>query len=159
MPMLELFAPAGALAEGDGDQLMGELTRTLLRWEGAPESPQALELSWAYLHETRPERTYHRGAPIESNAPHFRLMVTVPQGALDDERKAGLVAEATEQIRRASGYADPSAAARVWVIVTEVTDGNWGGAGRIWRLRDIARFVKTPDARAEEAAAALGRSA
>ena len=154
MPMLELFAPAGALAGPAADQLMSNLTRTLLRWEGAPESPQALELSWGYIHETPPARTYHRGQRIDS-APHFRLMVTVPQGALDDDRKAGLVKETTELVVRASGDDDPAAALRVWVIVNEVADGNWGGAGQIWRLRDIARFIKAPDARIDEAAGTL----
>jgi phenylpyruvate tautomerase PptA (4-oxalocrotonate tautomerase family) len=159
MPMLELFTPAGALSDSAAADLMSELTRTLLRWEGAPDSPQALELSWGYVHETAPTRTYHRGEQIDSKAPHFRLMVSVPQGALDEERKAGLVKEASESIVRASGADDPAAIARVWVIVNEVTDGNWGGAGQIWRLRDIAKFVNTSDARIEEAAAALGSPA
>ena len=30
---------------------------------------------------------------------------------------------------------------RVSAIIREVADGNWGGAGRIWRLRDIANAV------------------
>jgi hypothetical protein len=30
---------------------------------------------------------------------------------------------------------------RIWVFIHEVPDGNWGGAGRIFRFKDIAKMV------------------
>ena len=141
MPQIELTVPRGALSDAATDDLMEQLTTTLLRWEGAPDTPAAREVSWGYVHEVAPERTYHRGVNAAGDAPRYRVDVTVPQGALDDAKKSGLVADVTSLILAAEGTDDPAAAMRVWVIISEVTDGNWGGAGRVWRLRDIAKFV------------------
>jgi hypothetical protein len=54
------------------------------------------------------------------------------------------VAEVTEHILRADNpdrEPAPEDATRVWVIVNEITDGNWGGFGRIFRLEDILAFA------------------
>jgi phenylpyruvate tautomerase PptA (4-oxalocrotonate tautomerase family) len=141
MPQIELTVPRGALSDAALDQLMGEMTTTLLRWEGAPDSPAAREVSWGYVHEIAPERTYHGGANAADEAPRYRVDVTVPKGALDDEKKSGLVGDVTKLVLAAEGTDDEAAPMRVWVIVREVPDGNWGGAGRVWRLREIAQFV------------------
>jgi phenylpyruvate tautomerase PptA (4-oxalocrotonate tautomerase family) len=143
MPMIELTLPQGALDKPAQDDLMEKLTLTLLRWEGAPpESDAAKDVSWGYVDEKPASNVYHRGRP-QPEQPLYRVKVTVPERALDDERKTGLVAEMTRHVLGAEGASpdDEAAGMRVWVIVREVPDGNWGGAGRIWRLRDIARLV------------------
>jgi phenylpyruvate tautomerase PptA (4-oxalocrotonate tautomerase family) len=74
----------------------------------------------------------------------YRVVVGVPQATLVDDAKAGLAAEVTEQILRAEKNGqDPALedAFRVCVIVNEITDGNWGGVGRIFRLADIMAFA------------------
>jgi phenylpyruvate tautomerase PptA (4-oxalocrotonate tautomerase family) len=142
MPQIELTVPRGALSDAALDGLMGEMTDALLRWEGAsPEWSRARDVSWGYVHEIEPARTYHRGANAAGGAPRYRVDVTAPERALKDEAKAGLVAELTKAILAAEGTDDPEAGMRVWVIVHEVPDGNWGGAGRIWTRREIANFV------------------
>jgi phenylpyruvate tautomerase PptA (4-oxalocrotonate tautomerase family) len=149
MPQLELTVPRGALTDAAIDELMAQMTATLLRWEGAsPDSPAARDLSWGYVHEA--DRTYHRGANAAGAPPRYRVDVTVPAGALDDEKKNGLVADVTKLILAAEGSDDPGAAMRVWVIVHDVPDGNWGGAGRTWTLREIAKVVGADGARATE---------
>jgi phenylpyruvate tautomerase PptA (4-oxalocrotonate tautomerase family) len=159
MPQIELTVPRGALSDAATDELMAELTTTLLRWEGAPtDSPGAKELSWGYVHEVAPERTYHGGANAAGGAPRYRVDVTVPEGALDDERKNGLVGDVTKLVLAAEGTDDAAAGMRVWVIVREVPDGNWGGAGRTWRLREIAKFVAAGEPREAPAEAALSGS-
>ena len=143
MPMIELTLPQGALDKASQDALMEQLTSTLLRWEGAPaDSDAAKMVSWGYVDE-RPTATLYQGGRPQPAEPLYRVTVTVPVGALDDERKSGLVDEMTQQVLAADGASpdDEAAALRVWVILREVTDGNWGAAGRIFRLRDIARFV------------------
>ncbi len=142
MPMIELAVPEGALAQGRED-LMQSLTASVPRWERAPESPRSLELSWGYVLELPAVALYHRGRPAVAGPPPYRLTVTVPEGMLDDAAKAGLVREATELVLAAEGSSidDISAGTRVWVIIEEVADGNWGGAGRIWRFADIAGYV------------------
>ncbi len=65
-------------------------------------------------------------------------MISVPKGSLNDERKAGLVADVTEAIMdiepRDRWKRDPH---RVWCIINDVPDGDWGAGGRILRLRDL----------------------
>ena len=143
MPMIELTLPEGALAKQAQDKLMHDLTFALLRWEGAPEDSDAAKaVSWGYVDE-RPAGYVYQGGEPAPQRPTYRVQITVPQGALDDEKKSGLVAEATKLVLEAEG-SDPNdggALMRVWVLIREITDGNWGGAGRIFRLRDIARLV------------------
>ena len=149
--MIELTLPEGALPKDAQDTLMHGLTFALLRWEGAPEDSQAArDVSWGYVDERPAGNVYRGGEPAPAQA-IYRVKVTVPEGALDDEKKAGLVAEATKLVLEAEGSDpnDPQALMCVWVIVREVTDGNWGGAGRVFRLRDIARLVMK-DRSAEE---------
>ena len=157
MPQIELTVPRGALADDAIDSLMGEMTTTLLRYEGAPvDSPAAREISWGYVHEVAPERTYHGGANAAGAAPRYRVDLTVPQGALTAEKKNELVGELTHLILAAEGTDDEAAAMRVWVLVREVPDGNWGGVGRTWTLREIAQLVAAGDA--GPAAVAAGAS-
>jgi hypothetical protein len=49
----------------------------------------------------------------------------------------------------------PEALARVWVIVNEITDGNWGGAGRIFRLPDIMAFAGASEEEIERRSARI----
>jgi phenylpyruvate tautomerase PptA (4-oxalocrotonate tautomerase family) len=141
MPMIDLTVPRGALREKTTEELMGTLSRTLLKWEGArPGDKNAESIAWTFLHE--PELVTVAHEPTEE--PRYRIVVGVPEGTLGDEEKSGLVAEVTEQVLRAEEPSrEPSLAdsTRVWVIINEITDGNWGGAGRIFRLADIMAFA------------------
>jgi phenylpyruvate tautomerase PptA (4-oxalocrotonate tautomerase family) len=139
VPMIELTLPEGAIARDRRDALVADITETLLRWEGAGDSPVAREIAWAWVNEVPAGDFYVAGRPAADGDARYRVKITVPAGALDDERKAGLVEEVTRAVLEADGGED---AARVWVIVREVADGNWGGAGRIFRLRDIAALVR-----------------
>jgi phenylpyruvate tautomerase PptA (4-oxalocrotonate tautomerase family) len=80
------------------------------------------------------------GAPADR--PRYKLIPQVPEGQYDDERRAAMVAAVTEAVldaEEAMGRSrDPFI---VWVFPTEIPDGNWGGAGRIVRLADIAGLV------------------
>lgn len=93
---------------------------------------------------------YQGGKPAP--APRFRVNITVPEGALTERRKGMLVEEATRLVLEAAGEdpADAAALLRVWVMIGEVRDGNWGGAGRIIRFGDLKRLVETgADARSD----------
>jgi phenylpyruvate tautomerase PptA (4-oxalocrotonate tautomerase family) len=74
--------------------------------------------------------------------------LTVPEGALTPEKKNEIVGEITQMILAADGAAgDAAAAMRVWVLVHDVPEGNWGGAGRTWKLKEIAQLVGAGQAR------------
>lgn len=137
MPMIRLTAPAAALTPQGRQSIQRDLAALLLRWEGAPDTPFFRAQAWSYLVEL-PE-----GAQItaEDDAPRFLVEVAVPQGALSERRKAGLVEEATETVLAAAGL-DRDDALRVWVLVHEQPDGTWGAGGSVIRYADLVALAK-----------------
>jgi phenylpyruvate tautomerase PptA (4-oxalocrotonate tautomerase family) len=139
MPMIELTVPEGALTPEATDTLADTLTATLLRIEGAPDNELFRSIAWVYVSERPAGRVYVGGKP--GAEPVYRTIVTIPEGALNDERKSKLVEEMTAQILEAAGE-DPGAVMRVWVLINEVPDGNWGGAGQVVRFKDLVAMAK-----------------
>jgi phenylpyruvate tautomerase PptA (4-oxalocrotonate tautomerase family) len=141
MPLIDFTYPAGTFGSEERTQLADGLTTALLRAERAPDTDFFRSITWAYLHEL-PEGTIHAaGRPVE--APTFRIEATVPQGALSDRRKQEFVAAATELVSEAAGLTEADGL-RVWVLVHDVPDGNWGAAG------NVVRFEQLRDAAAQE---------
>ncbi|MEV6236770.1 tautomerase family protein [Lentzea sp. NPDC051838] len=137
MPMIQLTVPAGALTLQGRESVQGELAAVLLRWEGAPDTEFFRAQAWSYLHELP------AGAQItaEDDAPRFRVDVTVPQGAVSDRRKAGLVKDATAAVLHAAGLTDADAL-RVWVLIHEQAEGTWGAGGGIVRYAELVALAQ-----------------
>ncbi|MGW2619639.1 tautomerase family protein [Streptomyces sp. NPDC001500] len=137
MPMIQLTAPTGALTQEGRATVQRDLAAVLLRWEGAPDTAFFRAQAWSYLIES-PE-----GAQVtaEDDAPRFLVEVTVPQGALSERRKAGLVEDATKTVLAAAGLA-PAEALRVWVLVHDQPDGTWGAGGSVIRYADLVALAK-----------------
>lgn len=136
MPMIRLTAPAGALTEQGRDSVRKDLAKVLLRWEGAPDTAFFRAQAWSYLLEL-PEGAQ---TTAEDGAPRFLAEVTVPQGALSERRRAGLVEEVTKTVLAAAGLA-PDEAPRVWVLVHEQPDGTWGAGGSVIRHADLVALA------------------
>ena len=138
MPCLEVTYPAGAIDKGTRESLAESLTRTFMHWEGAPDTDFFRDQCWVYFHEL-PEGTVNR-AGVPTPVPIYRVNATVPEGAMSERRKAGLVKEVTDLLLEADGgEPDPL---RVWVLIGEVPNGNWGAAGQVIdfaQLREAAR--------------------
>jgi len=146
VPLIDLTMPAGTLDAERRGALVQRLGETLLRWEGAPDTDFFKSIMWVHVHELGGEAINAAGVPVSE--PHFRLDVTVPEGALSDRRKEGAVSELTQAVLEAAEL-DDSAAIRVWVLIHEVPDGNWGGAGQVVRfaqLREMAQREREQDA-------------
>ena len=143
MPMIRLTVPSGSLTEEGRKTVQRDLAAVLLRWEGAPDTAFFRAQAWSYLVEL-PEGAQ---TTAEDETPRFLVDVTVPQGALSDRRKAGLVQDATTTVLDAAGLAqdDPL---RVWVLVHEQADGTWGAGGSVIRYADLVALAKgqQPDA-------------
>jgi phenylpyruvate tautomerase PptA (4-oxalocrotonate tautomerase family) len=134
--MIRLTAPAGALTEQGRRTVQKDLAAVLLRWEGAPDTAFFRAQAWSYLLEL-PEGAQ---TTAEDEAPRFLVEVTVPQGALSERRRAGLVEEATKTVLAAAGLA-PDEALRVWVLVHEQPDGTWGAGGSVVRYADLVALA------------------
>ena len=138
MPKLDLTIPADALADDAQQDLARRLGATLLHWEGAPDTEFFRSITWAPLHELPAESIQ---TPDGVADPHAILDITVPAGALSERRKAGIVEDATKIVLDSAGWG-ADAGVRVWVLIHEVPDGNWGAAGQVVRfeqLRDAAK--------------------
>ncbi|MEU0246075.1 tautomerase family protein [Streptomyces sp. NPDC006235] len=137
MPMIKLTVPTGALTDQGRTTVQRDLAAVLLRWEGAPDTAFFRAQAWSYLVEL-PEGAQ---TTAEDDAPRFLVEVVVPQGALSERRKAGLVAEATQTVLGAAGLG-PEDTPRVWVLVDEQPDGTWGAGGSVVRYADLVALAK-----------------
>ncbi|MEU5263722.1 tautomerase family protein [Amycolatopsis sp. NPDC021455] len=135
--MIELTAPAGVLTAEGRAGVHRELAAVLLRWEGAPDTEFFRAQAWSYLHELPAGAQ----ATAADDAPRFRVDVTVPQGAVSDRRKAGLVQEATQVVLKAAGLTEADAL-RVWVLIHEQAEGTWGAGGGIVRYADLVALAE-----------------
>jgi len=106
MPMIRLTVPTGALTEEGRAGIQRDLAALLLRWEGAPDTAFFRAQAWSHLIEL-PEGAQ---TTAEDDAPRFLVDVTVPQGALSERRKAGLVEDATKAVLKAAGLPGRGAA-------------------------------------------------
>lgn len=137
MPMIDLTIPADTLSEEHRAELVGELTRIFIKWEGGSDASGYEYAAWAFIHEV--EGTAIAGKLRASGAaPLYRVICSMPKGSMNDRRKTGMIAEITEAIMRIEPRdrwkEDPS---RVWCIVNDVPDGDWGVAGKPMTLRDL----------------------
>ena len=140
MPMIDVSLPAGVLTTEQRDALAERLSATLLHWEGAEQFPFARQITNVYFDERPAGTIYVAGEPATDN--RYRVLITIPEGAISDaERKAGLVDGVTRDVLEVEGGDVEDDALRVWVFIHEVPDGHWGGAGRIFQLRDIVKLA------------------
>ncbi|NKY43422.1 tautomerase family protein [Nocardia cerradoensis] len=137
MPMIHLTVPAGVLTGPTRDELLRSLPKTLLKWEGAPDTAFFRAQAWCRVEDVAAGGF----AALEDDLPRFRVDVTVPEGGLSQRRKAGLVTEVTEQVLTAAGLTDGDAW-RVWVLIHEQPEGTWGAAGSIVRFKELASLAQ-----------------
>jgi phenylpyruvate tautomerase PptA (4-oxalocrotonate tautomerase family) len=133
MPKLELTIPAESLSEESREQLARDLGAALLRWEGAPDTEFFRSITWAHVHAL-PATAMQTPDGVAN--PHAVIEISVPDGALSERRKAGLVEETTKLVLEATGW-DPAASWRVWTLIRDVPEGNWGAGGQIVRFQQL----------------------
>ena len=138
MPRLDLTIPADTLTDEGKQELLRDLGATLLRAEGAPNTEFFRSITWTHLHELPAEAIQTPDGVAE---PHAIIDVSVPDGALNEERKARLVEEATKLVLDATGWGE-GAGVRVWTLIRDVPEGNWGAAGQIVHFEQLVAAAK-----------------
>lgn len=134
MPMLDAHIPEGALAPAAEVALIAKLTDLLLEHEGAdPRNPIVRSIAWVFVH--RPA-VFVAGA--SADAPRYKFVASVPEGQWTEEGRRSMVEAVTEAVLDAEDGAYDRDPMRVWVFPVDVTEGTWGGGGRIVGLADIA---------------------
>jgi phenylpyruvate tautomerase PptA (4-oxalocrotonate tautomerase family) len=150
VPRVELTFSAGALSDDAKQQLPQRLAESMLRWEGAPDTEFFRSITWTHVHELPAEAVHTADGPAELS--QFVVDATVPAGALSDRRKGGLVEEFSKLVREAAGLGEEDGV-RVWVLIHEVPEGNWGAAGQIVRFEQLRAAARAEREKAEQAAA------
>ena len=134
MPMIDVYAPAGAFA--DKHQLAQELARTIMRWEKVPVIPFFTDNTAAFVHELPADAFATAGGGSD----HVRVQVTTNAGALDRDQQLGVVKDITALIADAAG--DSTLAERTWVALTEAVPGGWGIGGHAYTNEEIVQHVR-----------------
>lgn len=117
MPMIDIHLPHDVLDDAQAKDLADTLGGTLLKWEGAPDTEFFRSITWVYV---------HRGAPAVGD--RFRVEVTVPEGALNQRKKTGLIGDVHAVVKEAVGLGDDEAL-NIWTLIRDVPEGSWGAAG------------------------------
>ncbi|WP_433334309.1 tautomerase family protein [Spirillospora sp. CA-294931] len=138
MPLVDVTYPAGALTVQARTELVESLTDRLLKAERLPDAPLFRGMTWVYLHEVAEDLAFTGGRPS------FRLDVRVLAGALDRDGKAGLIATLTQAVADVAAI-DPR---RIWVIIQEVDEGNWGAGGHVATYEALAGLAADYESRA-----------
>lgn len=150
MPMIDFTYPKGSLAPDARADLLDRLATKLLAAERAPDTEFFRSITWVYANEIDPDDLAVGGRP--GAEPRFRVKVTVPEGALSDRRKGELIEASTKAVLEAAGLGEDQGI-RVWTIIREVPEGNWGAAGQQVRYSQLVAAAKAE--RGDEVAAAL----
>lgn len=143
MPVIDITYPEGTFSLEQKQQLVHDLSHALVKWEGNAADPTAIGRAWVYLKEI-PRQNYAVGGVLQLQTPQIRYFVNVlvPDGILDQERKNGLVADVTLFLLEAEGSAtDFANSLRVYCLIHDIRDGNWGTANKGLTLREMAALT------------------
>ncbi len=142
MPIIDVTVPQGAFSSDQKTQIGEEFTAILAKYEGYEPTSSRRSTIWVYVNEAQ-EYTVGGNLHLEKQAARYRVYVTVPHGILNGEAKNGLVGEITSTLLRIEGTPlSLESGLRVYCLIEEIADGNWGTAGRILRLTDMAALAK-----------------
>jgi phenylpyruvate tautomerase PptA (4-oxalocrotonate tautomerase family) len=134
MPMIDVFAAEGTFA--DKHMLAQELATAVMRWEQVPDLALFRDNTAAFVHDLPADSISNVAG--ESN--YVRVQVLTPAGVLDRDKQLGVVSELTQIV--AAAAADPTLAARTWVLLTESPEGGWGVAGHANTGADLAEAAR-----------------
>lgn len=142
MPFVEVFTPAGSVTKEQRGRISERLVAEVMKGEGAPDTDAARSLSWLVWHE--PEVWSIGGRLVgDGESPRYVVRVTVPADSLDDTKRAEIVRRVTDVLADADDKPErmfglPLAS---FVLLNEVSEGNWGSIGRIFRFPEVEAFI------------------
>ena len=140
MPVLHVYVPERSLSEPQKKKLFEGLTRAVLRGEGAPDTPKARAVTWVFLHEM-PKGTWAVGG-VTSSFLRFLVEIDLPQGTLNDRRRKRMAEGIGKVLSDVAGHTLQPVDSLV--KIQEIIDGDWSAGGQVFRLHDLAAFVRKP---------------
>jgi phenylpyruvate tautomerase PptA (4-oxalocrotonate tautomerase family) len=134
MPMIDVYAPAGAFK--DTRQLARELATAVMTIEQVPPIAMFRQNTAAFVH-AMPSGTVSN---VDGDEACVRVQVLTNAGALDHTKQLKVVAELTRIVQAAA--VDPALKDRTWVVLTEAPDGGWGLWGRAHTNADLVTAAR-----------------
>jgi phenylpyruvate tautomerase PptA (4-oxalocrotonate tautomerase family) len=141
MPLLRVTHQANAFTTEQKAQLAEELTHAILVAEIGNDNPTARSLAYVIFHEIDPKTSWFVGGKLQDTAPqggYFIFDVVYPVGAADQAAKTQLHKDINDIVARVLNV-DGTFPNRVgdWVLIHEITEGNWGVSGQTMGIKDI----------------------
>jgi phenylpyruvate tautomerase PptA (4-oxalocrotonate tautomerase family) len=148
MLVLQVSYPAGALDAVTKPALAARLTNALLTMEGGARTPGGLAFATVLFSEV-PREDWLVGGRTDDTHVHrpgkFLVRVTIPEGYMSQAHKSDVHAMVNHAFLEVlGGGTSSSAGGSILVTIEEVTEGDWGCAGRTISLASIADSVGLP---------------
>jgi len=127
MPLMFLNYTEGTFTPDALNRLADRITRDGVELERLPLTDYVLSTTWVYTHEYLKTQVYHGG---KSGGSHFvALEINVIQGGYSATTKQELIKRVTDAIGE-YGSLPQGEPRRVYVIIREVLESNWGFDGQ-----------------------------
>lgn len=145
MPIMNVQYPKAALDAARKSALAQRLTDVLIAMEGGANTEGGRAFAWVLFTPREPDDWWIGGRTDDSLVARpgkFLVHVTVPEGYMNAAHKTEVHEAVNAAIVDVMGCTDdPCAGANVLIVIDEVTEGNWGAAGRTISLASIADKV------------------
>ncbi|KAK5734239.1 hypothetical protein LTR17_009070 [Elasticomyces elasticus] len=131
MPLIHLHYPKGTFTPDVLTAIATQFTRDGEGLEKIPLSEWAMSTTFIYAHEYAPELVFHGGKPGGNKV--ISVEINVIQGGYSATTKTELIKRVTDTIGK-YGDLPKEGPRRVYVIIREVAEANWGFDGQIINL-------------------------
>ena len=138
MPNIDLTFETGSLDEAQQTAIARELCDILMEIEGTKGSTGiALAGTWVILNEVKPH-SIAAGGRRDLPQPCFRMIVTVPAGALNFEKKSAAVERLSLALLKIIG-SEPTQdqRLRVYCLINDLAEPSWGFMGHLFTAAEL----------------------
>lgn len=138
MPNIVIHVPKDSFPGEARSSLVRRINDAAARAEQIPDDHRKRVLCWVVVDEVDSGAWTCGGADVTAQVLPCVAMVYLPAGVLDDDSRA-LYVQAMHEAFKQSLPSEEHRQLATSVILHEVTDGNWGANGAIWRLPHFAK--------------------
>lgn len=142
MPLMFMRYTEGTFTPENLNKLANQLTHDGEELEKLPLTDFVLSTTWVYAQELPKEKVFHGGKPGGQN--FVAIEINVIQGGYNATTKAELMKRVTDAIGK-YGDLPKGEPRRVYVLIREVAEANWGFDGKpisLEQLRDPPKDAK-----------------
>jgi len=141
MPIMDVRYAAGSLDKQAKAALAQKLTDVLIRMEGGANTPGGRGFAWVFFTAFAEDDWWiggSAGADYVAPPGKFLVHIAIPEGYMNIAHKNEVHAWVAAAIAEVTGG---GAGGSILTIIDEVTEGDWGNAGRPISLESIAETV------------------